>query len=181
MKNLFLLVIFLFLAAGCAPSESAIQTPVAGTLAAIPTQTAYPTLTKYPTLTPNNTATPYPTYTLPATQTQWVIVVTATNTPTPINSPTPTMIPTETFTVTPTKDPLTEDKKKGFYLVGIDIATGIWRSSGESDSCYWSITTRTGNIINNHFGMAGGTMYISSNAYQVEMNADCGTWTYLGE
>ena len=72
------------------------------------------------------------------------------------------------------------DKYDGFYLVNVDIAPGIWQSLGTQDDCYWEISTKTGDIIDNHFGMAGGTMYIAASAYQVMME-DCGTWTYLGQ
>jgi hypothetical protein len=67
----------------------------------------------------------------------------------------------------------------GFYLVNLEIAPGLWRSQGTQDDCYWEIDTRTGDIINNHFGMAGGTMYIPESAFQVRLE-DCGTWVYLG-
>jgi hypothetical protein len=39
-------------------------------------------------------------------------------------------------------------------------------------------TAANGDIIDNHFGMAGGTAYISPTAFQVEFN-DCGTWVFL--
>jgi hypothetical protein len=80
---------------------------------------------------------------------------------------------------TPTPNPLQRDKSDGFYLVGVEIAPGVWRSQGNSDNCYWSINTRTGDIIKNYFGMAGGTMYIPSTAFQVTLQ-DCGNWVYLG-
>jgi len=80
---------------------------------------------------------------------------------------------------TPTPNPLSSDKSDGFFLVGVEIAPGVWRSQGNADNCYWSITTRTDNIINNYFGMAGGTMYIPATAFQVRLQ-DCGRWVYLG-
>ena len=92
----------------------------------------------------------------------------------------PTSTPTPVFTATPTIEPLYAPRYDGFYLVGVDIAPGLWRSSGESDHCYWSLTTKTGDIINNHFGMAGGTVYIPETAFQVEFR-DCDEWTYLGK
>lgn len=134
----------------------------------VPTNTPYATYTAYPTLTPLPTYTPE------------IIIVTATFTATPLYTPTETLTPTETSTPTTTPDPRTKDKGDGFYLVNIDIAPGIWRSEGTQDDCYWEISDKYGNIINNHFGMAGGTMYISATAYQVMME-DCGRWTYLGE
>jgi hypothetical protein len=103
----------------------------------------------------------------------------ATFTPVPTYTPLPTLEPVfVTATFTPVPDLQTE-KTAGFYLVNIDIAPGIWRNNGVSGGCYWSVTTRTGDIIDNHFGMGGGTMYIPPNAFQVQLDAKCGTWTWL--
>ncbi len=97
-------MIILFLTA-CAPTPEQIASPVALTVAAIPTQTSFPTYT------PNPTATPYPTYTPPATQTPNVIIVTATASPTPQFTPTETIPPTITPTTTITAMPSpTEDR-----------------------------------------------------------------------
>lgn len=35
------------------------------------------------------------------------------------------------------------------------------------------------NILDNHYGMAGGTVTIWASDYEVEFN-DCGMWEYLG-
>lgn len=178
MKIKSFLSFLILILASCAPSQETINSLVSGTLTAIPSSTSYPTYpalptsTTFPTYTPYPTQTNYPTYTpLPTI----VLIVTPTESPMPIFTPTFTPIPTNT------PDPLYAEKKPGFYLAGIDIGAGIWRSQGNSEYCYWSITTNTGNIIKNHFGMAGGTMYISSTAYQVEMDPECGKWVYLGE
>lgn len=166
-----LLILIAILVTACAPSNKAIQTAIALT----PSSTAYPTHTAYPS------HTPYPTYTIPPTYTAVIKIkiVTKTSTPTPIYTPTETLIPTETSTITPTKDPLTTDKNSGFYLVGVKIAPGLWKSNGTGNRCYWAVTTKTGDIIKNHYGMGGGTAYIPATGFQVEFN-DCGTWTYLG-
>lgn len=151
--------------------QSGIQEGVVATVekyTQIPSNTPYATYTAYPTLTPNPTYTPK------------IVVVTATFTSTPLYTPTDTLTPTETFTPTFTPDFRTQDRGDGFYLVNIDIMPGIWRSLGTQDDCYWEISDKFGDIIDNHFGMAGGTMYVASSAYQV-MLEDCGTWTYLGE
>ncbi len=161
--------------AACTPKPEQIAPYLQQTLAAWPTQTAYPTLTPNPTFTLYPTFTPIQTYTPVNTQTPKVIVVTATGTATPEYTPTITETPT------PTKDPLMMDKRPGIYVVGTDIAPGLWRSLSTGDDCYWEITTRTGDIIDNHFGKAGGTMYIQPNAFQVMLEDECGNWTYLGE
>jgi len=134
----------------------------------VPTNTPLATYTSYPTLTPNPTYTPE------------IILVTATYTSTPKFTPTITMTPTNTATLTSTPDVTMMDKSDGFYLVNAEIAPGVWRSNGTQDDCYWEITTSTGDIISNHFGMAGGTMFIPNTAFQV-MLEDCGIWTYMGD
>jgi hypothetical protein len=115
--------------------------------------------------TPKSTSTP-------------IIPPTATKTQTPAFTPTITMTPTITPTVTPTLDPLKKAKGSGMYLVNVDIAPGVWRSDGKNDNCYWKVSSATGGIIRNYYGMAGGTIYIPESGFQVELN-DCGTWTFL--
>lgn len=125
------------------------------------------------------TATP-----LPITQTP-----TITNTPAPTNTPQPTNTPTETiapYVLTATAQAeidaiLREDHEPGIYLVDVDIAPGVWRSKPGNDDCYWSRTTKTGDIIDNFFGDGGGTIYISPTDFQVELGEGCGLWTWLSE
>jgi hypothetical protein len=173
--RIWLSIIALLILTGCAPTEETINLHVVGTLAAIPTATTHPTSTAYPTYTP------YPTFTSVYTQTPWVIIVTPTATQTPNYTPTMTATPAPTDPPTNTPDPLYGPHEPGIYLVNIDIGPGIWRSdpNTKSDDCYWVITDPKGEIIDNHFGMSGGTMYISPNAFQVEMESACGIWTFL--
>jgi hypothetical protein len=110
--------------------------------------------------TPIPSQTPYPTYTAV------YIIVTTTPSPTPIHPPTPTL------------SPIFRDKTDGFYLVNRDIAPGTWRSTGTEASCYWEITAENGNILSNYFGVAGGTVTIPTDAYQVRFEK-CGTWVFL--
>lgn len=109
-----------------------------------------------------------------------VVVKEITQTPKPTLAYTPTITntPTNTFTPTPTQDLLKVSKGNGFYLIGVDIAPGIWRSQGSGDDCYWSVTKSNGDIIDNHFGMAGGTAYLPANGFQIEFN-DCGMWEFI--
>jgi hypothetical protein len=156
------LVLLLFFLSACAPSTSVIQTALAETQAGwtpIPTQTAQPTFTAPPTV--------YVTK---------IIFVTSTFTAAPLYTPTITNTPAPP---TATTDPLKADKSDGFYLVNVDIAPGVWRSTGTGVDCYWSLTTATGDIINNHFGQSGGTAYIPADAFQIEFK-NCGIWVYLG-
>lgn len=180
MKNSFIcLLLFLLLLTSCTPSQEKIQLTVDSSIVS-GIESTVEKFTPLPSLTPNPTYTSYPTYTPQSTFTPIIIVVTATSTPTPEYTPTITLTPTQTATFTMTPNPKMADFTDGFYLVNIDIAPGIWRSSGTGDDCYWEVTTSTGEIIDNHFGMAGGTMYVPSNAFQV-MVEDCGTWTYIGQ
>lgn len=118
-----------------------------------PTSTAYPTFTRLPSYTPHATSTDYPTHTPAPTYTEVVRIV----------------------MVTPTTDEsvLKAPKGDGFFLVGPEIAHGIWRSEGEYNKCYWKVTDIKGNIISNFIGTAGGTVYLDENAYQIEIR-NCG-------
>lgn len=101
-----------------------------------------------------------------------------TNTFTPQVTQTPSLTPEPTFTFTATVPPLFEPKTNGFYLINTNIAPGVWKSDGSSGSCYWAVTSATGDILSNHFGMAGGTAYVDPTGFQVEFNG-CGTWTFI--
>jgi hypothetical protein len=87
-------------------------------------------------------------------------------------------------TVTPAaaaeeEDPLTTPKEDGFYTVGVEIAPGTWESTGTEDLCYWAVLDQNQDIIKNHLGLAGGSVTISADAYEVQFR-DCGTWEYRG-
>ncbi len=166
----------------CAPSEVAIMAAISQTQA---NWTMVPPL---PSLTPRPTYTPAPTIAIEVEVTR-LVEITQTFTPTPLY--TPTITPTATDTQPPTNTPdktqtavaqaearLRNPKGDGFYLVGVDIAPGIWRSTGTDDDCYWAISNRQGNTTDNHYGMSGGTAYISSNDFQVEFDG-CGRWEFV--
>lgn len=159
MKALIIIVIAVILLASCAPSESAIQTPIAQTLAAIPTNTAYPTYTMFPTLTAVIvTATPLP----------------YTSTPVPTNTPAPTNTPE------PTENPeLRTDKVEGVWLVNDEVAPGNWRALG--GDCYALIFDKFNDQMNMESG-SGMIIYVPSNAFTVKFVSYPGicTWTYLG-
>lgn len=170
MNKLFPLLIVLSFLAGCSPVNSTEYKSLEATTISLQKElidlnNAYFTLeaatpvvivkeiTQTPTSTPKYTATPK-------------------------HTPTITLTSTNTFTPTPTTDPLKKARGNGFYLIGVDIAPGVWRSQGSGDSCYWSVTSMSGNIISNHFGMSGGTAYIPVNGFQVQFE-DCGTWVFI--
>lgn len=117
------------------------------------------------------------------------------NTPTPSSTPTITPTPSNTPTATPSQTPtatpdlaqtatieaygvLAAPKGSGFFTVGKEILPGKWRSSGTGNGCYWARLDANQNTIDNHFGIAGGTVNIQPTDYEVEFN-DCGSWEYV--
>jgi hypothetical protein len=176
MKNIILLVsILAVILAACAPAQSTVPPPPSSPVIPSPiaSQTPYPTYTLYPSLTP------YPTYTLMPSQTPQIFIVTVTFTVTPKFTSTITKTASKTIPPTTTPDPLKTMKAPGYYLVGKDIAPGIWRSQNVGNECYWEVTTQTGDIISNHFGQSGGTIYIPATSFQVRLEPGCGNWTFL--
>ncbi len=73
----------------------------------------------------------------------------------------------------------TEPKSDGFYTVNVEIAPGRWRSTGTSDACYWARLNENQDIVENHFGLSGGTLIIPEGDYEIAFEG-CGTWRYLG-
>ena len=71
-------------------------------------------------------------------------------------------------------------KVEGLFAVGTDIAPGKWVSMSPmtEDGCYWARISQTGNIIDNHFGVAGITVYVSATDAVVEFNGGCGYMLY---
>ncbi len=75
------------------------------------------------------------------------------------------------------QDTAIDPKGDGFYTVGVEIAPGRWDSTGTGDGCYWSRLDGNQNLLDNHFGNAGGSINIRATDYEVNFN-DCGTWEY---
>ena len=73
---------------------------------------------------------------------------------------------------------MTHLKGDGFYLVGVDIAPGKWQSTGTKDGCYWERSNAKQDILGNHFGFAGGTVFVHLTDFQIEFD-DCGAWIYV--
>ena len=70
-------------------------------------------------------------------------------------------------------------KSNGFFTVGVEIAPGQWRSTGSNGGCYWARLDSSQEIIDNHFGNAGGTVTVAASDYEVQFS-DCGQWEYVG-
>lgn len=84
-----------------------------------------------------------------------------------------------TWEFTIPQDDVTAPKVDGYYIVGIEIAAGKWESNGTGAECYWARIAVTQSVIENHDGLAGGTMIIQPGDYMVEMEG-CGTWEFAG-
>lgn len=142
------------------------------------TPTDTPVNSPTPSKTPEPTNTPLPTNTRPPTHTP-----APTSTPAPTNTPTLTPVPSPTPDLAQTATVqaigvLAAPKGNGFHQVNLDILPGKWRSSGNGTSCYWARLDANQELLNNHFGVAGGTVNILPSDYEVEFS-DCGTWEYV--
>ncbi len=75
---------------------------------------------------------------------------------------------------------LTEPKGNGLWTVGLEMAAGVWRSSGGGSSCYWERHPdgSPDDIIDNHYGSGGGTVTVRDG--EEFETADCGTWSKVG-
>lgn len=206
VTRLLLLGLFSVLVVGCSTSPTADQ--IQGTVVAQVTSFAK-AATPYPTYTPLPTYTPAPTVAIMVEVTKQVevtkiVIVTQTPTPTPLFTATPTPEPAQatataraeiaaataeakaeianaTATAQAEMDiVLKASREDGIWLVGVDIAPGLWRNNGTGDGCYWKRSDKTGDIIDNHFGLGGGTAYILKSDFQFETH-DCGTWTWLSQ
>lgn len=73
-------------------------------------------------------------------------------------------------------------KDDGNYLVNKDIAPGQWYSivPMTEDGCYWARINSSGDIIANHYGVAGITVYVASTDAVVEFDG-CGKMYYIGD
>lgn len=69
-------------------------------------------------------------------------------------------------------------KKDGFYVIGWDIAPGLWRSTGTGANCYWERQNVTQDIIDNDIGFAGGAAMIQPTDF-VFYTKGCGDWVML--
>jgi hypothetical protein len=72
----------------------------------------------------------------------------------------------------------TAPKKDGFYVVGWDIAPGLWRSTGVGAKCYWERQNVTQDIVDNDGGLAGGAAMIQPTDFAFYAKG-CGDWVML--
>ena len=112
-----------------------------------------------------------------------IVVVTATfSGPTETYTPTTTLAPTAT--PRPTIDQTKADKIDGSYMVGTEIAAGIWRSGGglPNEKCWIQIKTLSGDLVDIAGDLPGGTIRIPAGNNIVYIGGGSGnkcTWTFL--
>lgn len=128
--------------------------------------------------TPLPTYTPYPTYT--PFPTPEPVVITATPSPTPEIDVQATQA-ASTAQANSTLDPeaLTAPKGDGFYLVGEEIAAGVWRSESGREDCHWARYNDSNVLLGEFQGISGGVIRIRETDFIVLLEG-CGGWTYLG-
>jgi hypothetical protein len=71
----------------------------------------------------------------------------------------------------------------GTYQIGTEVAAGLWRNSGSTDSCYWERLSGFGgtldDVILNDFTDSIATAWIDPGDLAFSC-ARCGTWTRIG-
>lgn len=72
----------------------------------------------------------------------------------------------------------TAAKTDGFYVIGLDMAPGVWKSNGQGAQCYWARQNVTQDILDNDIGFAGGAVTIRPDDFEFYTRG-CGTWTML--
>jgi hypothetical protein len=112
-----------------------------------------------------------------------LFVVTATYSG-PTETPSPTATRTSSPTPKPTVDQTKSDKGDGSYMVGIEIAPGVWRSSGgnPSEECWIQIKSFSGDLAGIAGDLPGGTIRIPGGQYIVYIGGGSGnkcTWSFL--
>ncbi len=71
----------------------------------------------------------------------------------------------------------------GYWLIGDEVAPGLWRNSGSADTCYWErlsgFSWEFEDIITNGLSTSIQTVQISAGDTGFHASR-CGNWTYLG-
>jgi hypothetical protein len=86
---------------------------------------------------------------------------------------------------TPTQISMTGPHRDGVYLVGVEIAKGLWRSvqsaNAETETfCFFARRKYDGVVLGSYYGLPGPDLLVGAGDYEVEMEG-CGVWVYLGE
>jgi hypothetical protein len=111
------------------------------------------------------------------------IIVTATYSG-PTATFTQTLTPAPSATPAPTLDQTKADKRDGSYMVGTEIAAGIWRSSGgvTDENCALTIKSFSGDLADITYNLPGATIRIPSGEYIVYVGGGSGNkciWSFL--
>lgn len=202
MYAVFSLLALMLIGCNAGPTADQIDATVRARLTEI--APAPVTIIPLPTRVPPPTATPEIRIVQVEVTRVVTKIVTQTPTPTPLFTSTPTPEPaqatataramsaaatstskaesaaTTATAVAALNAALYSDKEDGFYLVNVDIGPGLWRSLGSGDRCYWERLNSNNDILDNHFGLAGGTVRIFASDFQFHTE-DCGTWQSIGK
>ena len=74
----------------------------------------------------------------------------------------------------------TDPHGDGIYIVGAQIAPGVWRSqSSDQRFCYWARRKYDGVVLNSYYGLPGIEMRVQASDYEIEFDG-CGMWVYMG-
>jgi hypothetical protein len=134
-----------------------------------------------PALTSDQIAAAMPTAAAARTQTAGALPASATITATVAPSSTPTLTPLPASALTATADfALYGPHGDGVYQVGVSIAPGTWRAIPQRNSfCYWARRKYDGILLGEHYGPAGGEIFIHETDFEVEFD-DCGLFVFMG-
>lgn len=69
--------------------------------------------------------------------------------------------------------PITDAVTNGDYIIGTDIAAGVWQCRSSGDSLYWETTDRTGEIIDNDLGSIAR---VNADAFAVKLKGCLNDW-----
>ncbi len=69
-------------------------------------------------------------------------------------------------------------KGDGHYIVGVDMAPGLWLNDGKSSKCYWERANSTQDINDNYRGFGGGVVMLRPTDFEF-YTSGCGTWKML--
>jgi len=85
--------------------------------------------------------------------------------------------------LTPCTNAPTSSFGDGYYLIGTEVAAGLWRNSDSSQMCYWERLSGFGwslqDIITNKLSTSIQTVQVKASDLGFH-SEDCGVWTYLG-
>ena len=102
-----------------------------------------------------------------------------------VTLPSPSPSATTPITLTPSRQATSGPEPEaphedGIYIVGAEIAAGVWRSTSEAQNfCYWARRKYDGILLASYYGLPGVDLRVYPSDYEVELDG-CGIWVYMG-